>query len=317
MGSGLGARWEAGHQKRFDQSTCSLMIMLDSEVGRPSRNLADDGMRFAFGANWKRFLQHLDEDRIRKAEESLKTMLGVRSLDERTFLDIGSGSGIFSLAARRMGAKVVSFDFDPQSVACAEELRRRFFPNDHGWKVGRGSVLDEGYMNGLGRFDIVYSWGVLHHTGDMWRALEHAARAVRPGGKLLVAIYNDQGRASQMWTRVKKAYNRLPRPLRFLILVPAFMRLWGPTMLRDLIRLKPLAAWRGYSEMRGMSPWHDVMDWVGGWPFEVAKPEEVFDFCRARGFQLERLATCGGGIGCNEYLLVRSVECRDVEVGVA
>jgi 2-polyprenyl-6-hydroxyphenyl methylase/3-demethylubiquinone-9 3-methyltransferase len=47
---------------------------------------------------------------------------------------------------------------------------------------------------------------------------------------------------------------------------------------------------------------HDLIDWVGGWPFEVSTPEEVFNFYRRRGFQLEALKTCAGGLGCNEFV---------------
>lgn len=261
--------------------------------------------RFAFGENWARFLSVLDEDRIARAVSTLRDWLACESLEGRTFLDIGSGSGLFSLAARRLGANVVSIDFDPQSVACTEELRRRFFPEDVRWIVREGSVLDEKLMQTLGRFDIVYSWGVLHHTGAMWRAIDNAASAVRSGGMFFIAIYNDQGKASRRWLAVKKLYNALPAPLRFVVLGPAFGQIWGPTFVRDLLRGGPLRTWNGYRGTRGMSPWHDVVDWVGGYPFEVAIPEAIVHFCLDRGFQLRRLKTCAGGKGCNEFLFVR------------
>src|SRR5215207_3370049 len=118
------------------------------------------GERFEFGQNWSQFLAAVDDERIQQAETSLKEMLEVESLAGRSFLDIGSGSGLFSLAARRLGARVRSFDYDPQSVACTRELRQRYFPEDEGWQVGEGSVLDESFVRGLGTFDVVYSWGV-------------------------------------------------------------------------------------------------------------------------------------------------------------
>jgi SAM-dependent methyltransferase len=257
--------------------------------------------RFEFGENWSRFLQVLTDTRIKKAEESLKRMLKVSTLRDRTFLDIGSGSGLFSLAARRLGARVHSFDYDKRSVGCTLELKRQYCCDDKGWTIEEGSVLDEEYMRSLGQFDIVYSWGVLHHTGAMWQALENAHGRVAPHGRLFVAIYDDQGRASVYWKRIKRLYVRLPKGLKFIILWPAFLRLWGPTTIRDLLYGKPFQTWRSRVQARGMSPWRDVVDWVGGYPFEVAKPEEVFEFYRDRGFNLVTLKTCGGR-GCNEFV---------------
>jgi SAM-dependent methyltransferase len=263
------------------------------------------GERFAFGANWAAFLKILNDERIAQAELSLCEMLQLRRLEGLRLLDIGSGSGLFSLAARRLGAKVHSFDFYPQSVACTTHLRHQRDPSDSLWKVEEGSVLDAGYLESLGAFDIVYSWGVLHHTGAMWQAIENAATRVAPGGLLFIALYNDQGRSSRTWLRVKRTYNALPAGLRWIVLWPAFLRLWGPTTLRDLASGRPFATWRGFTANRGMSPWRDVVDWVGGLPFEVAKPEQVFDFLAARGFRLRKLVTCAGGLGCNEYVFER------------
>ena len=263
---------------------------------------------FLFGENWSRFLVVLNEDRIRQAKQSLCASLAVTNLRGRRFLDVGSGSGLFSLAARRLGAQVLSFDYDPQSVACTEELKRRYFPEDAHWHVETGSVLDSQYLRTLGQWDVVYSWGVLHHTGKMSLALANVAELVGRGGCLFIAIYNDQGRASNFWLRVKRTYNRLPRGLRWLILWPSAIRLWGPTTIRDIAEGRPFHTWRNYSEgsLRGMSPWRDVVDWVGGLPFEVATPELIFDLFSDRGFQLEKLRTCAGGKGCNEFVFKKA-----------
>jgi len=266
------------------------------------------GERFEFGKNWSRFLTVLDEDRIVKAEESLRLILDVQDFSGKRFLDVGSGSGLFSLAARRLGAQVYSFDYDPHSIACTNELKRRYFPNDNRWIITEGSVLDQNFVGRLGSFDIVYSWGVLHHTGAMWRALDGVGQLVAAKGKVCIAIYNDQGRASRRWFTIKRIYNRLPIGTKWCVLWPSFLRLWGPSIVRDVLKGHPWRTWTNYSkDYRGMNPWRDVVDWVGGYPFEVAKPEEIFHFFRSRGFQLEKLKTCAGGLGCNEYVFEKQM----------
>jgi 2-polyprenyl-3-methyl-5-hydroxy-6-metoxy-1,4-benzoquinol methylase len=278
----------------------------------------ESGQRFQFGRNWSLFLDSLTDEQIQQAERSLKERLHVQSLRGKSFLDIGSGSGLFGLAARRLGARVYSFDYDPDSFACTSELRRRYFPEDRNkdrdedrdedreWQVAQGSVLDKDYLESLGRFDIVYAWGVLHHTGAMWEALENVVPTVNPGGTLFLAVYNDQGKPSRRWRSVKKAYNQLPPKLRFLILWPAFAQLWWKRLLKEALMGRPLHSFRNYKgAARGMSLWRDVVDWVGGYPFEVAKPEQIFDFYYRRGFELRRLLTQGGSLGCNEFVFQR------------
>src|SRR5689334_10674413 len=151
----------------------------------------DAAKRFEFGKNWRQYLSVLDEERVYEAERSIRDLLGVSDLEGRSFLDIGSGSGLFSLAAHRLGAQVHSFDYDADSVSCTAELRRRYGGSDREWIVERGSILDIDYARSLGRFDFVYAWGVLHHTGAMWTALANAGALVAPGGMLAIAIYND------------------------------------------------------------------------------------------------------------------------------
>src|SRR5918911_1278080 len=266
------------------------------------------GERFQFGENWARFLAVLDDERIRRAEESLKEMLEVESLDGQSFLDIGCGSGLFSLAARRLGARVHSFDYDPQSVACATELRRRYFPDDERWVIEEGSALDADYLRRLGPFDVVYSWGVLHHTGQMWQALENAQLPVARGGKLFIAIYNDKGTQSARWKWIKRTYNELPAFLRPPFAIATIAPSEAKSLLRSLLAGRPseyIRSWTKYDQNRGMNRWRDIIDWVGGYPYEVARPEYIFDFYRARGFTLTRLKAGGVGLGCNEFVFVK------------
>jgi 2-polyprenyl-6-hydroxyphenyl methylase/3-demethylubiquinone-9 3-methyltransferase len=266
---------------------------------------AREPLRFLFGENWIRFLKTVDEERIAQAASSLQSMLELQTLSGKRFLDAGSGSGLFSLAAKRLGAEVVSFDCDPDSVSCALALRSRFDREDGRWKIEQGSVLDREYLSKLGTFDIVYSWGVLHHTGDMWNALDLIGARVANGGLLFASIYNDQGTRSRVWRKVKRLYNRLPRGARWTVLIPAFVYLWLPPLLIDIALGRGLQSLRHYQRNRGMSVWRNAVDWIGGYPYEVAKPEEVIEFCRSRGLVLRKLKTVMGGHGCNEFVFSR------------
>lgn len=257
--------------------------------------------RFKFGKNWECFLKSLNETQLLQAEASLREMLGVGALRGRKFLDIGCGSGLFSLAAMRLGATVTSFDYDADSVACAERLKAQFFDGNEDWRIARGDALDAGYLGSLGQFDIVYSWGVLHHTGDMWRALDNISALGAAGGTLFIALYNDQGLESRVWKVVKRTYNMLPDLLKPLVSLATFLRMWTLTVLKDALKGHPFKTLSNYHSNRGMSVWRDVVDWAGGYPFEVARPDDVISFFEKKGFRLVRLKRSSGS-GCNEYL---------------
>lgn len=267
-----------------------------------------DTTRFEFGKNWQAFLKNINPEIIRLATDSLQEMVGTSDLPGKRFLDAGAGSGLFSLAARNLGASVFSFDLDPHSIECVTELRRRYRPGDGDWQIEQGSILDREFLARLSPFDIVYSWGVIHHTGNMWEAFDNLVHLVAEDGMLLVTTYNDQGGESRRWAKIKKMYNGLPAGLRFIVLWPAFARLWGPTTVRDAMKFRPFATWRTYPQQnRGMSPWRDVVDWVGGYPFEVAKPEQVIARAQSMGLQLRQAKTCGSGRGCNEFAFSKPV----------
>jgi SAM-dependent methyltransferase len=276
------------------------------ETGTTGGGQLDDE-RFEFGKNWQSFLSVLDEGRITHAQTALAEMLD-HDVSGHTFLDIGSGSGLSSLVAARLGAaRLHSFDYDQASVAATAELRRRFGPPGVAWTVEPGDALDRDYMRGLGTFEIVYSWGVLHHTGSMWTGIANACDAVVPGGRLFLAIYNDQGRTTRIWRRVKLTYIALPEALKrpFVIAVGLVYGAWN--FVNSLSLREPSAPLRSLKPdpYRGMDPWHDLVDWIGGYPFEVATPDEIFSFCHARGFDLIRMRTVGAGLGCNEFVFRR------------
>ena len=262
--------------------------------------------RFNFGKNWKRFLKNLSEEQIESAKNKLYNWLG--DISGKSFLDIGCGSGLHSLAARMLGATVYSFDYDEESVECAKFLKDKYFPNDNNWIIEKGDVLDIEYLKSLGKFDIVYSWGVLHHTGDMWKALENVNILVKNKGYLYISIYNYQVYWTKYWTFVKKTYNSYKIAKYFWIVIYfLFNTIKGG--VKDIILLKnPLSRYNDYKKDRGMSIFIDLLDWLGGYPFETAKPEEIFEFYYKKGFRLEKLWTAGGGLACNEYLF-RKIKC--------
>ena len=267
----------------------------------------NDEKRFLFGANWRRFLTVLDESRIAEAEKSLRDALKVESFSNLKVLDVGCGSGLFSLAFKRLGAQVHSFDFDMESVACTKELKRRYFPTDTKWKIEQGSVLDDEYLSKLGNNDIVYSWGVLHHTGNMAKALKNVGLLVKENGLLYISIYNDQGVVSKAWAKVKRTYcsSSIGKLGVLLLLIPMF------TVLNLGVSVyeygNPLKKFTLHKHKRGMSIYHDWIDWLGGNPYEVSKPETIFNLFQTSGFSLEHLKTTQK-LGCNEFVFRKLTE---------
>lgn len=262
----------------------------------------DTSDRFGFGKNWSQFVENnLTEERIENARKKLLDFLGLESLAGKSMIDVGCGSGIHSLAAVRSDVqKLVSFDYDPLSVSATNTLRKRAgLPNN--WHVAQGSALDAGYLATLGPFDIVYSWGVLHHTGDLWRALENVIPLVAPGGTLFIALYaaEPQKPSPEFWLKVKKRYNDGGWATKRAI--------EGWYIARNIAGLiwrghNPITFIRDYKQNRGMSYLTDVRDWVGGWPMEFSTTKDVRAFYEARGF---RLAKISEGEANTEYLFQR------------
>jgi 2-polyprenyl-3-methyl-5-hydroxy-6-metoxy-1,4-benzoquinol methylase len=258
---------------------------------------------FPFGKNWERFLARIDEERVDRARESLTRFMNMRDFTGRSFIDIGCGSGLFSYAAFLLGAdRIVSFDADPFSVSCARYLHEKAGRPAH-WSVLQGSVLDKEFLNHLEGFDIVYSWGVLHHTGNMWEAVRNSAALVSKKGFYYIALYNkaDGRSGSEHWLKVKRFYNTSALPMKRLI---EWYYTFSHPVGRNLLKFKnPFKALRHYGGGRGMHWRTDLVDWLGGYPYEFATVEEVFTFIKSEfpAFTLANIKT-EPGLGNNWFL---------------
>jgi 2-polyprenyl-6-hydroxyphenyl methylase/3-demethylubiquinone-9 3-methyltransferase len=274
---------------------------------RSGEERSPERVSFSFGRNWQDFIhRHLNAEREQIALQSMTEFLELPDLRNRSFIDVGCGSGLFSLAAHRLGARsIVSLDVDPFSVRSCEHLREGA-GNPDSWKVVQGSVLDQVFLQGLGKADVVYAWGSLHHTGNMWQAIRNTAGLVERKGLLYLSIYNKvKGRgSSEFWLKVKKLYNRSPQGGKWLFEAGYALR-YG--VLPAIVRLRnPFAEIGSYSRKRGMSYWTDVRDWLGGYPYEFASADEVFRFCtRELHLELANLRVTNT-LGTNEFLFYRS-----------
>ena len=262
-------------------------------------------MTFSFGLNWQLFLQNCNDERIRIARSSLIEFLGIENLRGKSFLDIGCGSGLFSYGAFQLGAeRIVSIDIDPFSVQCCQHMHEKAHHPSH-WQISQGSVLDKPFISQFKDFDIIYSWGVLHHTGRMWEAIQNAAELVKPGGVFYIAIYNkvEGPIGSEFWLRIKKIYNFGPKFLR-----PVLEFLYTAALVsREIVmRRNPVKYVKNYQQDRGMSLDTDVKDWLGGYPYEFATSQEIIDFMKKHfpAYVLTNTKTCAS-IGNNWFLFKR------------
>ncbi len=265
-----------------------------------------DQGHFSFGKNWQNFLKKINKEKIKEAEQSLVEFLGgYENIKDKTFLDIGCGSGLFSLAAHQLGAKqVVSVDADQFSVACTKYLHTKAGSQTN-WKIHHGSVLDKKFLATLGTFDIVYSWGVLHHTGNMYEAFSAIIPTINHHGKLYIAIYNDNKRilegTSSFWRKLKKFYNQSSKLTQSIILYTYTCYYLCGLILHGI---NPFIYAKNYKSLRGMDFTTDIQDWIGGYPYEFASSEEIISYFQKLGFTCEK-SNPARSIGCNEFLFKR------------
>lgn len=267
-------------------------------------NAKTDDLRFEFGKNWHNFVKrNFTEERLQVTQKHLLDFIGRPSLEGLDFLDIGCGSGLHSFGAFRSGARRIhGLDYDPNSVAASKFLREKA-GSPANWTVERGDVLDEASIAKLGKWNFVYSWGVLHHTGDVWRAVRNAQSAVADGGLFYIALYAaDVQPRVQFWLDKKQEYNRAS-PLKKKQMVAWYV--WNEGMHRKIGNLPAVAKQIvDYRLQRGMNYFADVRDWLGGWPMEFVFDQEVVDLLEQQhGFRLINVAT---GQACSEYLFERT-----------
>ncbi len=256
-------------------------------------------MRYKFGENWLRFLQNVDKKNFANAKNSLKFILSKKN--NKSFVDVGCGSGLFSLSATYYYKRILSLDIDDNSLLATKTLKKTFKINSKKWRIKKGSVLNKKFLKKIGKFDMVYCWGVAHHTGDMWKALENLKILTKKNSRLFIAIYNDQGIKSKIWWMIKIIYNFLPNFLRKFYLKVFELLYYINYTIKNFGKLdyKKLRKQR-----RGMNFWENLDDWIGGYPYEYSSVEKLNNFFIERGFKLLKVKKSHGS-GCNEILFER------------
>jgi len=260
-------------------------------------DLLDARTHFAFGENWKSYLRVLDPARVAEAEAGMRRLFPKDELKGASFLDIGSGSGLSSLSAAKLGAKHVdAVDIDKNSFEATRGLLSSALPNGT-WTANLKSVFDLSPERD-GSYDVVYSWGVLHHTGDMWRAVKCAAAMVKPGGYLAIALYFKTPFCG-FWRVEKRFYSRSPRFVQ-----SGIRALYNLVKCAELLKdgVNPIKHIRNYKSFRGMNWSHDLHDWLGGYPYESATPDSVREHLAALGFELVREYVQKPGTGTFSFL---------------
>lgn len=250
---------------------------------------------FNFGKNWINYSKTVGDEDLEIMKKSLLDLIGLENVKNKTFLDIGCGSGLFSIAAKKLGAKkVVGIDILSDSIKSSEENKKRFnIQGDvHGIEFKQLSILDN-QIKTLDKFDVVYAWGSLHHTGDMRRAIENATCCVENNGLLVLAIYNKHW-ASSIWRRIKYFYNISPKFIKSIMIFVFYY---------IILTAKFLATKKNpFQKRRGMNFYYDVVDWIGGYPYEYASEDEVVSYVKKGNLQLVGYIPTKGMTGCNEFV---------------
>ena len=258
--------------------------------------------RFTFGKNWSKFVDsHFNPERLEGAIRVFQDFTSLQVLSSKTFIDVGCGSGLHSLAAHKMGAKkITSFDFDPKAVDATAKLKT-MAGSPSNWAINQGSVLDLDFVSSLGKFDFVYSWGVLHHTGSVWEAIKNASTLVASEGQMYLALYSlDVQPNAEYWLKTKEKYVK-SSSFRKMVMEQSYLYryYYSSSILQRIIGLFTAESGR----TRGMELMTDVRDWLGGWPMEFVLDDEVVSFVDKLGYQITNIKK---GEACTEFLFKKN-----------
>jgi 2-polyprenyl-3-methyl-5-hydroxy-6-metoxy-1,4-benzoquinol methylase len=218
----------------------------------------EEAIRFAFGKNWQSYsIKSLTPERIEDSCRAFRNLVSGIDLQDKKYIDIGYGQGLSLIAAAQMGANVLGIDVDKDNIdALRRVLQASGYPEFI--ETQSVSILNEVFVyEHRGCFDIVHSWGVLHHTGDMRKAIENACALVAEGGHFICSIYNKHW-TSPIWKIIKSSYNHLPGSLQRVMISLLYPAIYIAKFLVTRKNPKQMD--------RGMDFLHDVVDWVGGYP---------------------------------------------------
>jgi len=256
---------------------------------------------FDFGENWVAYSREaLTKEKVESARIDFKQLYSGISFEGKRFLDIGFGQGLALLFAKEMGAIVTGCDINHK---CKESLEITKQVVGYKGEITTiiGSILSKETMNALrgdcnNKFDIVHSWGVLHHTGSMYKSLKDVTTLVENDGYIVLAIYNRHW-SSPLWRFIKFVYCYMPQMVQKLLiagLTPIIVASKFIVTGKNPLKCK-----------RGMSFFHDVTDWIGGYPYEYASSEEICSIMRSKGFTCVRTVLAEVPTGCNQFVFKR------------